>query len=54
MKKGMTFKERAKLGMEIISRQQPLTPEEALASVRRVHDGSVPRAKKKWTKGNPK
>jgi hypothetical protein len=54
MKKGMTFKERAKLGMEIISRQPLLTSEEALASVLRVHDGRLPRAKKKRTKGNPK
>jgi hypothetical protein len=54
MKRGMTFKERAKLGMEIIARQPLLTAEEALASVKRVHDRGLFKRKKKGAKGNPK
>ena len=45
MKPGMTFKERAKLGMEMLSRQPQLTYEEALASVERVHCGVFPKRK---------
>jgi hypothetical protein len=54
MKKGMTFKERAKIGKEIIARQPQLTPEQALASVKRVHDRGLFHRKKKGARGNPK
>jgi hypothetical protein len=41
MKPGMTFKERSKLGMELLSKQPPFTAEQMKASVERVHAGSL-------------
>ena len=37
----MTFKERSKLGMELLSKQPPFTAEQMKASVERVHPGSL-------------
>jgi predicted phosphohydrolase len=37
----MTFRERSKMGMEILSRQRPLSPDEAKASVDMVHAGAL-------------
>jgi hypothetical protein len=38
MKSGISFKERAKLGREMLSRHRPLTYEEMLASVKMVRE----------------
>ena len=47
MKPGMTFKERSKLGMEMLSKQPPFTFEEMKASIDRVHAGSLQSVKER-------
>ena len=43
----MSFKERARLGMEMLSKEPPLTSKEMLESVRMVHENSAKNKKRK-------
>ena len=47
MKAGISFKERAKLGLEMLSRQPSHTYEEMLASVKSVRESRFPKEKPK-------
>ena len=47
MKLKISLQERAKLGMEMLSRQPHFTSEEMLASVKRLHEGHSSNAKPK-------
>ncbi|MDX6187890.1 hypothetical protein SGQ83_00880 [Flavobacterium sp. Fl-318] len=43
----LTFKERAKIGMEILAKQKPVTLEQARAQAKRLSESSTSKEKKK-------
>jgi len=50
----MSFKERAELGMELLSKKPPFTYEEMLASVKSVRESHFPKKLKDESKAKDK
>lgn len=53
MNYNLSFQERAKLGMEMLSKQSPVTLEEARAQAKRLSQTSQSKSKKRQTNTKP-